>query len=413
MLGAVLGAAGLGAARAEPPEVAGTAPAAAAAPVAPEAAAAAAPEAAAPAPATGDAAAVTAPHDEVTHGVRRHYMWSNERRHDLFFGDLAGLGGGYVGVGGDQNYTLAGAARSDVLWLIDLDAAVVRMHRLYAALLPAAATPDEFLRFFDARRKGEVVDAIAAAYPGAGSAGERDAILSVYLAYRDDLRSHLRATQHYRWGGQRPTWLGDTEKYQHLRGLAQRGRIVPRLCDLGGPSAMLEIGDAARRAGVPMRTLYLSNAESWFRYGKEFRRNVGGLPFDDRGVVLRTVKSEVLAYAHGDIWHYSVQRATDFTGKLGRPEYKSIDSAMVDAAEALGRDKGKRQGLSRIGLGSGTAASETVAQTRSAREKRKELLASGLVTRPEGNREKARAMDAPRMKRAAMELAKVQSNPAP
>ena len=344
-------------------------------------------------------------------------MWSNERRHDLFFGDLTGLGGGYVGVGGDQNYTMAGAARSDVLWLIDLDAAVVHMHRLYAALLPAAATPDEFLRFFDARRKREVVDAIAAAYPGAAGAGERDAILSVYLAYRDDLRSHLRATQRYRWGGQRPTWLGDTEKYQHLRGLAQRGRIVPRLCDLGGPSAMLEIGDAARRAGVPMRTLYLSNAESWFRYGKEFRRNVGGLPFDDRGVVLRTVKSEVLAYAHGDIWHYSVQRATDFTGKLGRPEYKSIDSAMVDAAEALGRarDKGRRQGLSRIGLSGDddTGRPESRGAARDAREKRKELLASGLVTRPEGNREKARAMDAPRMKRAAIELAKVQTNPAP
>ena len=44
-------------------------------------------------------------HDEPAHTVRRHYLWSNERRHDLFFPLLHGLGGAYMGVGGDQNHT--------------------------------------------------------------------------------------------------------------------------------------------------------------------------------------------------------------------------------------------------------------------------------------------------------------------
>ncbi|HRI51183.1 MAG TPA: hypothetical protein PLW65_13475, partial [Pseudomonadota bacterium] len=273
---------------------------------------------------------VSTPVDEGPHNVRRHYMWSNERRHDLFFDDLRGLGGGYLGVGGDQNYTMAAAAGSQVLWLVDLDGAVVHMHRLYAALLSVAATPAEFLALLEPVRKQAVVDAVAAYYPGLAE-DERRAILSIYDIYRQDLSQHLHATAAYRWGGRAVTWLGDPALYDHLRQLAVARLIVPRLGDLTGPRTVLAIGEAARAAGVPVRTLYLSNAESWFHYGREFRRNLGALPFDDRSVVLRTVKSEVLAYPHGDIWHYSVQRADHFAEHLRDHDYKAVDVTMLDA----------------------------------------------------------------------------------
>jgi hypothetical protein len=92
-------------------------------------------------------------------------MWSNERKHDIYFEDFKGLGGGYLGVGGDQNYTMAAAAGSQVLWLVDIDLEVVKLHKLYSALLRATDTPQAFVALFE--RKGvPLVDAALAA-PGA------------------------------------------------------------------------------------------------------------------------------------------------------------------------------------------------------------------------------------------------------
>ena len=381
-------------------------------------------------PAAGDAATLAqqagAPADEPTHGVRRHYMWSNERRHDLFFADLAGLGGGYLGVGGDQNYTMAAAAQAQVLWLVDLDVAVVRMHRLYAALLSVAKTPAEFVTLLDPAQQPAVERAVAAYYPKLDEA-ERLAILTVYHAYREDLSLHLHKTADYRWAGRAVTWLGDPALYEHIRKLAAARLIVPRHGDLTGTTTMQAIAQAARAARVPMHVLYLSNAESWFRYGREFRKNLDALPFDDRALVLRTVKSEQLTYPHGDIWHYSVQRATHFAEHLRERGYQSIDVAMLDAPPCYRnlRHPGPEcsvRGLSHIGFppAATVAAADADAarpsdsarpesrhdrrRERELREQREQLLATGLVTRPEGNREKARLMDRDREKRAEAAL---------
>lgn len=382
--------------------------------------------AASPAPPVAADAATLAtpagrPADEPPHNVRRHYMWSNERRHDLFFADLTGLGGGYLGVGGDQNYTMAAAAQTQVLWLVDLDAAVVRMHRLYAALLAAAGTPTEFVALLDPARQPAVERAVAAYYPQLGEA-ERSQILAIYHTYRDDLSQHLRKCIEYRWAGRAVTWLGDPTFYEHIRKLAVARLIVPRLGDLTGPSTMQEIAQAARAAGVPLRVLYLSNAESWFHYGREFRRNLDAQPFDDRSLVLRTVKSELLTYPHGDIWHYSIQSARHFTEHLRDRGYESIDTAMLDAPPCYRQNhhpgpECSVRGLSHIGTappaaaGAATAAATVTDDAHAARQKRRherelhdqreQLLAQGLVTRPEGNREKARLMDREREKRLA------------
>ena len=65
---------------------------------------------------------VGTPGSEGLHNVRHHYLWSNERRHDLFFADIAELGGGYLGVGGDQNYTIA-ARMQGKYWVNRFDGA--------------------------------------------------------------------------------------------------------------------------------------------------------------------------------------------------------------------------------------------------------------------------------------------------
>lgn len=358
---------------------------------------------AAPAPAADglaalDARALRAPRDEAPHTVRRHYLWSNERRHDLFFPSLAGLGGAYMGVGGDQNYTLAAAASADVLWLIDLDQAVVYLHRLYAALLPVALTPAELVALFDKRHRAEVHAAVATAYP---EAEEQRAVLQIYHAYRDLLHGHLQNELH-RSHSARGTWLSDARKYQHMQRLARAGRIISRLGDLTGPTTLHEIADTARRASVPIHVIYLSNAESWFSYGPAFRSNLSGLPFDDRSVILRTIKSAVLPYPSGDIWHYTLQRAQHFAEGLARPAYRSIDVAMADAVPH------KIPGVSLIGfpLKPGQTPLLAAKGSRDRRDAKSSLIASGLVTRPAGNRETAREMDRDRLHRAQLELSR-------
>lgn len=342
-----------------------------------------------------DAAVITSPTDEPPHHVRRHYLWSNERRHDLFFADLKDLGGGYIGVGGDQNYTLAAAAGSSVMWLIDLDSAVVYMHRLYAALLAVSPTPKDFVAKFEPRARDTVHDAVQARYT---DPAERRAVLEGYHAYRDLLRDHLRSASHGRRGS---NWLADPDKYAHIRDLAMRGRLVARLGDLTGTKTVLEIADAAKRAAIPVRTVYLSNAESWFHYGDEFRKNFTTLPFDDKSVIVRTVKSELLGYPSGDIWHYTVQLAQNFSENLGKQSYKSIDVAMTDAV------LGKKAGVSHVGFPLSRGMKPLLAQNSAAgRDTRRSLIAAGLVTRPEGNRERANEMDRDRMRRAALELAR-------
>jgi hypothetical protein len=350
--------------------------------------------------ATDKAAAATAlfraPTDEPPHHVRRHYLWSNERRHDLFFADIKDLGGGYIGVGGDQNYTLAAAASAEVMWLIDLDAAVVHMHRLYAALVAGAPTSKDFLAYFDKHSTGAVHAAVAARY---SDADEQREVLEIYHAYRDLLRDHLRGAAHLHRGR---TWLSDPVKYQRIRELALHGRLLARLGDLTGPRTMLEIAEAAKRGGVVVRTIYLSNAESWFHYGPEFRRNITALPFDDKSVILRTVKSSVLGYPAGDFWHYTIQRSQHFADNLSRPAYRSIDVAMTDAV--LGPSHSS--GTSHIGYPLERGEKPLLAQAANPSASRHALISSGLVTRPEGNRERAAEMDRDRKRRAALELAR-------
>jgi len=265
--------------------------------------------------------------------IKRHYFWSNERRHDLFFPALSERRGkgGYVGVGGDQNYTLAAAVGAKVMWLLDIDPHIARMHRLYVALLQMAETPAAFLSFFESPdRVGAVRNRLIATY---GPVEGRQ-ILTVYQDFRISLGRHLSRTAKLTHEGQPTTWLSNATLYQHIRELAQKGLIVPRVGNVYGPSTLMGIGRAAEQSGLKIATMYLSNAEAWFQYNKEFRRNMATLPFDEHSVILRTLESKAFSHPSDDFWHFSVQSATDFVSKMGRQAtYRTAERAMLDAKE--------------------------------------------------------------------------------
>ena len=241
-----------------------------------------------------------------------HYWISNEWRHDLFLPQVAGLGGVQLGVGTDQNYLLAGWSRPEVLFLFDFDQAIVDLHRVYGVLFMRSSTPADFLAAWrkEARAGTEAwVRTDLAGDPGL------DRIVAVFRRARPVVRGRLvwlRASQRKR---KVPTFLDDRTQYDWIRALWFSGRAFPVRGDLTGERALADIAAAARVGRLPIRTLYLSNAEQYFDYGDAFRRNIAQLPADARSVALHTLGWGRLGFADGD-YHYLWQSLTGFQSWL-------------------------------------------------------------------------------------------------
>ena len=97
-----------------------------------------------------DAISPDPPPEETTRGS--HYWISNELSHWVMRDRISNVGGVYIGVGTEQNYLLAGWARSAFLVLLDFDQSISDLHHAYAAFFMAAETPEEFLAYWDEDR---------------------------------------------------------------------------------------------------------------------------------------------------------------------------------------------------------------------------------------------------------------------
>jgi hypothetical protein len=262
------------------------------------------------------------PEDEmVPEEYDKHFPRTNEWRLDVLFPALKDLGGGYVGVGSDQNYTLAAAAHSELVWLMDRDPVVRDLHRIYLSLIRASETADAFIERFSSTGRKEARRLIAAAYP---DPRQHRPLIDRFNGFGSSQYPYFIKQRDRRSNGQPVTWLGDPELYRHVRALALAGRIHAVAGDLTGPTAMAQIATAARRLGVSVHVLYLSNAEDFFRHSSQSRANVANLPRDGRSLLVRTVIMRGLPRAKGSVWHYQTQVLDDYVAKLGRRhEYPS------------------------------------------------------------------------------------------
>lgn len=99
--------------------------------------------------------------------------------------------------------------------------------------------------------------------------------------------------------------------------------------DLNGTVALRSIGDTARALGLPVRVVYTSNAEGFFRYTQAFKDNLASLPHDEKTVVLRTYKRGMTA-PEGDLWHYNLHKMDDFLARIASPGYPNVAAVMTD-----------------------------------------------------------------------------------
>ncbi|HOX46426.1 MAG TPA: hypothetical protein PK668_22675 [Myxococcota bacterium] len=223
------------------------------------------------------------PPEELSKGL--HFIVSDEKRHYLFQPTVQDLGGVMIGLGTDQNYTLAGWARPELLVLLDFDQMVVDLHKVYRLVFLAAASPEEFLELWSFRKAKELRKLVTTAYPR--KAEQKDIFFALNNSRATVAKNFKDVMERYRQVGV-PMFLTAPDQYAHLRALFQADRVLMVRGDLTATRTLADLARVLKAQGRVVRALYLSNAEQYFNYTRAFRDNVLGLPYDERSWILRT-----------------------------------------------------------------------------------------------------------------------------
>ena len=227
---------------------------------------------------------------EIRGGISRgmedlHYTIGNEWTLFAFYEDIKDLGGGYMGVGTDQAYLLIGWQRPELAWLSDYDPKIQRVHHMYRALFLAADTPEEFINFFKEENIEKTKAAIDEIYDG------EDKVLAqtTYRRARKLINYRMQKQKRKFKSSNVPTYWNDQETLDYIKAMLRADRIRPLLVNLTEEAGMKGVRAAAAELGVPMRVLYVSNAEEyWKEYAEQFRKNIAELHSDEKSLLLRT-----------------------------------------------------------------------------------------------------------------------------
>lgn len=250
--------------------------------------------------------------EEITRDT--HYLSGNEWRLELLQPRVAGTGGTFVGVGADQNYVLAGWARSNLVLLCDFDQWIVDLHGIYAVAFAKADTPSAFVDFWHRKSPRMAIAAIRELTPDPKRA-QRLVTLYKFARQRVYVRlSKLRDDMNKR---NVVSMLTAQEDYDHVRALSRSGRIIATRADLTKSGALRQLADVIGEAALPVHLMYLSNAEQYFAYRPPFRANIQAWPASSQALVLRT-----RPMAHD--YTYVVQPLGDFREQLQRPDVHTV-----------------------------------------------------------------------------------------
>ena len=250
------------------------------------------------------------------------YIRSNEPRQHLWRKYIENIGGGYTGVGIDQNYTFIAHARSEWAWLFDYDPAVVRLHWVLRAMIVASPDRKSFVAKFAPEQKVAGLAIIDAAYQGKA---ERVAYREIYAIGRQVLWRYYE--RQLVGTGEDPSfgWLASDDNYSYVRTLFEQGRIHILKGDMLAKNTMQGIGAAAKKLSVPMRIYYSSNAPECWPHTPQYKRNVLALPFDERSVVLQTLSGTQAGFAkRKGYWHYNVQSGRQQQELMSHKGYLSL-----------------------------------------------------------------------------------------
>ncbi|MEX1369068.1 MAG: hypothetical protein AB1Z98_38430 [Nannocystaceae bacterium] len=254
-----------------------------------------------------------------------HYWISNELNQQLWHEHIEDLGGAYLGVGTDQNYMLAGWAKSDLIVVVDFDIYIIDLHRVYQLFFEEAETFEDFLLRWSPEREEQGLALIDERY---ADREDYDRIRKAYKVARQLVWARLRNVRKAYEKRGIPTFVSDQDQYDHIRTLARNGRIFAVRGDFTANETMVAVGKAMADSGFAFNVIYLSNVEQYIDYGPEFRRNLGRLPVGEDGVVVRTLGWSAFGFAEGEEYHYNVQPAPKFSQWLLTSRTKNLPAML-------------------------------------------------------------------------------------
>ncbi len=260
--------------------------------------------------------------------ARQHYPVSNEARLDLFQDEIRGLGGGYVGVGTDQNFCLVALAHSEYAWLMDFDPVVVAINKIHLFFIEISPDYGDFKNHWHPSEKENsftLVEDRFGQHPD--FALFREAFDVVFSGEESRVWTRLEQLEAMsaEWGFD--SIAANPRHYAYVRQMVLSRRIQAVPGDLRGEVTLRAIGQSARALGQSIRIFYPSNAEEyWPVYDFGFRESVRELPMDGMSIVLRTSARvailPVFGSPLGEVYssapfHYNIQPLENLSGWLG------------------------------------------------------------------------------------------------
>lgn len=243
---------------------------------------------------------------------------------------LRPMGGVYIGVGPEQNFTYIARLRPQMAFIIDIRPENRNLHLLYKALFEISEDRSDFVSHLFSRERA----------PGLGSAASVSELFSAYgtarpvgwlyeanvrlvrerllethgfplspkdlewieyalkAFYSDGLEIHYARSRpgdppgpSYRAlmtatdvGGYSRSYLATEEGFAFLKDLHSKNLIVPVVGDFAGPTAIRRAGDFIRRHEGIVNAFYGSNVEVYLNREKTraFCGNLETLPYDSR-----------------------------------------------------------------------------------------------------------------------------------
>jgi hypothetical protein len=244
-------------------------------------------------------------------------------------------GGGYVGVGPEQNFHYIAALRPSVAFIVDIRRGNLQVHLMYKALFELADDRSDFLARLFTRARPTRLSSRA-------SAGE---LMKYFLnaegldeaAYQKNLREifNMLTVKHrwplspddragiewaYRafyWHGPRIAWsrrpgvrataspeygdlmvrvdssgvgrsyLATEANFAFVKSLHARNLIIPVVGDFAGPKALRAVGTYLTKRQTVVGAFYVSDVELTPARWNEFCANVAALPLDPTSVFIR------------------------------------------------------------------------------------------------------------------------------
>lgn len=253
------------------------------------------------------------------------YIKSNESRNYLFAPYIKNLRGGYIGVAADANYSYISYAKSEWVFLMDFDPVILNLHRTIRAFVKESPTVKDFLDQWHSSNKQSVN--ILEKYYVYNS--DFSTLKSLFLKNRAVLYEHYKSISLPSKENGDFGWLRNPENYEYIRHLYLNDRISIHGGDLLKDKTLYNIGEAAKQLGIKIRVFYPSNAEEFWEFSENYKRNILNLPFDEASVVLRTVHEfpwHVNDRTGGStgFWHYVVHGALNYQKYLRYPDYYHI-----------------------------------------------------------------------------------------